>query len=147
MQVKRKIDWQYISSVACRGFMLLAIGALFALSLSSCGSTRTVAPRPVTGTTASLDSHGKPTSGILEFHSDHIVVEQHWMDRYKMMVGLNAQKPDIVNGKPNPSKVFIVGQENIDIEKNGDGTYKASYVTLMYFDRLTRSLKSSRKTE
>ena len=64
-----------------------------------------------------------------------------------MMVKLNEQRPDMVNNKPNPSKVFIVGKENLDTIDLKDGTYKVSYITLSYFDRLNGQLKANRKVE
>jgi hypothetical protein len=142
-KVKRKIDYLYLTEIAIDGFMLLAIGAMLSL-VTACAHT--IAPRPIVSTTASIDTTGKPTSGIIKFYSDGVEVDQHWMDRYNLMVDLNNQKPDMVNGQPNPNKVFIAGKEHLGIKSLPNGNSKVSYIVLSYFDRLNQSLKANRKS-
>jgi len=141
-----KLDWEYVwGTFIPRTIILLSIGAVLAAITSCREITPTVAPQPIVNTAPSLDVHGKPTSGLLEFHSDYIVVDSHWMDRYHAMVALNNQKPDLVNGAVNPDKVFIAGKEDLGTIARPDGNYRVTYITLMYFDRLNQKLKSNRR--
>jgi hypothetical protein len=121
--------------------LAICLGASFLLS----GCAQTVAPKEIVSTQASIDPTGQ-NSGIVAFYKDHITVSQHWLDRYHMMVNLNAQKPDMVSNKPNPDKVFIVGKEDAGIKLRPDGNYDAPYTTLFYFDRLDAAFKKNRKS-
>lgn len=120
---------------------IMCLGALVLLS----GCAQTITPKPIVSTQASVDPTGQ-NSGIIAFYKDHLMVSQHWIDRYHLMVKLNDQKPDMVNGSPNPNKVFIAGKEDLGVVLRPDGNYDVTYITLFYFDRLNASQKSNRRS-